>query len=165
MIKFQADKASLYESEDELWKMRSTDWWFHFLLQAQRSLASGDEWRDLTFPSSEQMPTCSPLSSRLIWLIFTELCGDTISRHRFLKRWASIIVDGQMLLADILPQLSEMPGKRKKGNGCMVPYVSMHRECINTENVRGPSAADAFKFRALKIKGSTKWHKLQQMLL
>lgn len=70
-----------------------------------------------------------------------------------------------MLLADILPQLSEMPGKRKKANGCMVPYVSMHRECINTENVRGPSAADAFKFRALKIKGSTKWHKLQQMLL
>lgn len=94
----------------------------------------------------------------------------TLRRHNitasfFLKRWASIIVDGQMLLADILPQLSEMPGKRKKGNGCMVPYVSMHRECINTENVRGPSAADAFKFRALKIKGSTKWHKLQQMLL
>lgn len=80
------------------------------------------------------------------------------------KKWASIIVDGQMLLADILAQLSEMPGKAK-GNRCMVPYVSMHRECINTENVRRPSAADAFTFRALKIKGSTKWHKLQQMQL
>lgn len=39
----------------------------------------------LTFPSSEQMPTCSPLSSRLIWLIFTELWGHTISRHPFLE--------------------------------------------------------------------------------
>lgn len=39
----------------------------------------------LTFPSSEQMPTCSPLSSRLIWLIFTELWGHIISRHPFLE--------------------------------------------------------------------------------
>lgn len=56
-----------------------------YLLQAQRSVTGADERRDLTFPSSEQMPTCSPLSSRLIWLIFTELCGDTISRHLFLE--------------------------------------------------------------------------------
>jgi len=63
---------------------------FFFFLQAWGSVTSGDEQRDLTFPSSEQMPTCSPLSSRLIWLIFTELCGDTISWHLFLEAGVNI---------------------------------------------------------------------------
>lgn len=66
-----------YESEDALWQIRTLIG--DSLLQDQGSVTTRDVQKDLTFPSSEQMPTCSPLSSRLIWLIFTELCRGRIS--------------------------------------------------------------------------------------
>lgn len=145
------------------------------MLQAKVSVTSSDEQRDLTFPSSEQMPTCSPLSSRLIWLIFTELCGDTISRHLLFRGWRISLWLAKCCWLTFYPtKWNARKSERQKFEYVMdaSSHMCQCTEALTLWRLGGPNSLlmllnfrHSWHYRALLIKGSTKWHKLYQMLL